>query len=181
MESSDIEAAFNHKLRDMVLGIPSWELTFLSESNKIRGIFSPRNLGDALLAWDYAKRNRFSVITPDYVKNVHFLLMRNLNPLVAGRYRTGPCFYEERETCFPKLIPNFVEEWCCGFNEQKDFKVEIKEEYERFLRIHPFVDGNGRMARVLMNIQNLNSGFSPILFVDEETVVDVDNPSRWFG
>jgi Fic family protein len=33
-----------------------------------------------------------------------------------------------------------------------------------FVKIHPFVDGNGRTARLLMNFELMKSGFLPVIF-----------------
>lgn len=33
-----------------------------------------------------------------------------------------------------------------------------------FVKIHPFVDGNGRLARLIMNLYLVKNGFLPIIF-----------------
>ena len=40
--------------------------------------------------------------------------------------------------------------------------------HAEFVRIHPFPDGNGRTARMLMNLQLLTEGFQPISIAKEE-------------
>lgn len=39
-----------------------------------------------------------------------------------------------------------------------------------FVRIHPFFDGNGRMARLLANLPVLNSGYPPIIIPNENRI-----------
>lgn len=42
--------------------------------------------------------------------------------------------------------------------------------HQRFIQIHPFTDGNGRMARIFMNLILLRTGFPPIVIRQEEKV-----------
>ena len=37
-----------------------------------------------------------------------------------------------------------------------------------FVKIHPFVDGNGRTARLLQNFELMKSGFPPVVFKKEK-------------
>ena len=62
-------------------------------------------------------------------------------------------------------------EWGCG----KTYLIdnELKEALENrthaeFVRIHPFLDGNGRTSRLLMNYQLMGKGFLPIYIAKED-------------
>lgn len=133
---------------------------FLYESNLIEDEESIEALNDSIVAWHYANTHRLEEINSDYVKDTHYILMRRLNPGIAGRFRTLDCMVgEKHDTSNPEDIDGLMEEWCEEFNEVKDSEDKIKEEHIKFMKIHPFEDGNGRTGRILMNIQRLNSGY----------------------
>ena len=62
----------------------------------------------------------------------------------------------------------------------KDFYAELAKKgdlngielaawtHAEFVRIHPFLDGNGRTSRLLMNYQLLSRGFLPISIAKED-------------
>ena len=157
---------------------------FLYESNLIEDEESTEALEDSVVAWHYAKTNRLDEINSDYVKNIQFFLMRRLNPKIAGRFRTSYCMVGGRhDTAHPKDIDELMEEWCYGFNETKDSEDKIKEEHIKLMKIHPFVDGNGRTGRILLNIQRLNSGYQGLhlfLRANRPARKGEDNYGNWF-
>jgi Fic family protein len=57
-----------------------------------------------------------------------------------------------------------------GWNLRKQLSVE-REAYVRlhvsFVRIHPFWDGNGRVARLIANVPVIRSGYPPIIIPKE--------------
>lgn len=161
------------------------EANILYQSNLIEGESSPEALVDALISWNYAKLNRSNLIDHSYVKNVHFLLMRRIDRDIRGRYRKVMVSVGDRnDTYFPEEIELGMEEWCKNFNKTKDSEEEIIDEHVKFLKIHPFADGNGRTARILMNIQKMNSGYGlHLIYVPEDTEMDSphgDNYMDWF-
>ena len=76
-----------------------------------------------------------------------------------------------------------MREWCEDFNETKDLEDKIKEEHIKFMKIHPFEDGNGRTGRILLNIQRLNSGYQGLhlfLRANRPARNGEDNYYGWF-
>lgn len=73
----------------------------------------------------------------------------------------------------PELTPHFLAQWIELINKSK---VETPEEaidtfsklHIAFTCIHPYSDGNGRMARLLSNIPLLRAGFPPILIDNKQ-------------
>ncbi len=83
--------------------------------------------------------------------------------------RTGEIFY----FATPEETPAKMEELMVWYNKNKDnpetnpilFATEF---HYRFIRIHPFDDGNGRIARLLMNFLLLRKGYPPAIIKTEE-------------
>ena len=66
-------------------------------------------------------------------------------------------------------VPRLMERWLTDFNKTRPIQCPIQAmaAYVRthivFVRIHPFFDGNGRIARLIANLPVLGAGFPPIL------------------
>lgn len=74
----------------------------------------------------------------------------------------------------PAEIPELMARWLKLFNEtgspeDQDSAVQIYSRlHTLFVAIHPFFDGNGRMARLVANIPLLKAGFPPIAVLPEK-------------
>lgn len=117
------------------------------------------------LLFDIANRN--VPISEDIILELHKMLYLNIDEKNAGKYRscnvliTG-CEYElPRYQELPKLMKEFVQS--IEPNRGKMHPVEFAAWlHERLVTIHPFIDGNGRTARLLMNLALLNAGYNVI-------------------
>jgi Fic family protein len=73
------------------------------------------------------------------------------------------------EYAAPTDVPRLVDRWLTDFNKTRPINrpAQAVAAYVRthmvFVRIHPFFDGNGRMARLIANLPVLAAGFPPIL------------------
>ncbi len=77
---------------------------------------------------------------------------------------------EYLEYAAPEDVPLLMKRWISMFNKLQNSCgtwAKAADAYCRlhmsFVRIHPFCDGNGRMARLLANVPVLRGGFPPIL------------------
>ena len=99
------------------------------------------------------------------VLKIHKLFYQQTDPVNAGIYRDKPVFISGMDTILPK--PDELKKL------MKDFEKNIKKlkdklhpiEYaatihNRLVTIHPFLDGNGRTARLLMNLLLMRDGYS---------------------
>ena len=134
------------------------EEEFLRESNAIEKEYSDMALEDAKAAWSYARDNG-EKIDLHYILEIHNILMKRLNPKIAGRIREVDLWVGHEKCLEPKQIYPSLYDWCFGMNDNLVDEEVIKQKHIRFLKIHPFEDGNGRTGRILMNIQRLNLGY----------------------
>lgn len=79
----------------------------------------------------------------------------------------------------PADVPSLMQEWLEEFNRLRNADLsqdEAIDAYARthlvFVRIHPFFDGNGRMARLLANLPALGAGWPPVL-------ISIENRARY--
>jgi Fic family protein len=131
-----------------------------------------RNHPDAI---DYVEKlaRKKTAIRQDDVLRVHVLLMRGINDENAGKYRSGQVRVAGA-TFMPlsaEKIPSLISELLQTLNQNPDELRPIELAaffHHRFVYIHPFLDGNGRTARLLMNVVLLRTGypFTVLLRVD---------------
>ncbi|MPM22550.1 hypothetical protein SDC9_69007 [bioreactor metagenome] len=102
--------------------------------------------------------------TEDGIKRLHYLFYYGIDPEKAGQYRKGQVFITGTEYVPPKaeevsfLMAKLVDE----LNAKRDklHPVELAAYgHRRLVDIHPFQDGNGRTARLLMNLVLVNKGY----------------------
>ena len=63
----------------------------------------------------------------------------------------------------PILVPEQMNELVCDFNNNKSHAIEKASLFHlRFEGIHPFIDGNGRTGRLIMNLMLMQAGYPPI-------------------
>jgi Fic family protein len=79
------------------------------------------------------------------------------------------------EFAAPKDVPELMQGWLALFQETCKENAANKESalvayvclHVSFVRIHPFWDGNGRMARLIANIPVIRAGYPPIIIPKE--------------
>ena len=129
-------------------------------------------------AYDYVKRciAANKPLTENIIKDLHAILTENI--IVGGIYRnqevriSGAGFTPPAGNEMYLQVKNFYED----LNRKKDLNpIELAAwTHAEFVRIHPFIDGNGRTSRLLMNYQLMSQGFLSVS-VDKETRLDYYN------
>ncbi len=110
------------------------------------------------------------ILEENIVKDIHALLMENI--LTGGIYRKEEVVISGASHTPPAgnemyaQIKNFYEE-LSGKKGLNDIELAAWTHAE-FVRIHPFLDGNGRTSRLLMNYQLMGKGFLPVYIAKED-------------
>jgi Fic family protein len=83
--------------------------------------------------------------------------------------RTGEIFRFATPEETPAMMHDLIE-WYRQKKEEQDVNPVIlaAEFHYKFIRIHPFDDGNGRVARILMNFILMQYGFPPAIIKTED-------------
>ncbi len=99
------------------------------------------------------------------ILNLHKLFYQLIDKENAGKYRTVPVFISGSHYALtpPQKIPSEMKKFVEWFNknESKMNTVEFAAKaHQKFVFIHPFVDGNGRVARLIMNLALLRGEYT---------------------
>lgn len=103
------------------------------------------------------------------IKDIHALLMENI--LTGGVYRNVEVRISGAKHKPP--VPSEMYQQIKNFYADMPYKVKENAiefaawTHAEFVKIHPFVDGNGRTSRMIMNYQLLASGFLPVSIAKE--------------
>ena len=95
---------------------------------------------------------------------VHNLILRGIHPEDAGRYRKVQVMIKGSAHMPPQpyLVAKEMEDYFIWMDQHKNKLhpvVLAAEMHERLVTIHPFIDGNGRTSRLIMNFILLQHGY----------------------
>lgn len=126
-------------------------------------------------AIDYIKEIAQSTIelSEKVVKDIHALILRGIDKEKAGIYRRVPVMISGARHIPPQpyLIEKLMEEYFEFYETHKNTLHPVilsAEMHERLVSIHPFIDGNGRTSRLVMNLLLIRNGY-PIANIKGDT------------
>ena len=98
------------------------------------------------------------------VLSIHNLILRGINPEDAGRYRRVQVMIKGSSFMPPQpfMVAKEMEDFFIWYETNKNGLHPIvlaAELHERLVTIHPFIDGNGRTSRLVMNLILLQNGY----------------------
>ncbi|MET0944000.1 MAG: Fic family protein [Flavobacterium sp.] len=96
--------------------------------------------------------------------SIHNLILRGINPEDAGRYRKVQVMIQGSSHMPPQplMVAQEMEEYFIWYeiNKNKLHPIILAAEmHERLVTIHPFIDGNGRTSRLIMNLILMQKGY----------------------
>lgn len=148
----------------------------------VSAVISGKSLQDQLEAVNHAravefinelavKRRSHQHITKEDVLAIHKIILTGIQDRAAGKYRTSEVFIRGSDAEFPlpHTIPNHIKDffrWLEGQQSEHPVRVAANAHF-KYVSIHPFIDGNGRVVRLLMNLILLINGY-PISIIRNE-------------
>lgn len=136
----------------------------LERKVNVREVYEAKNL--AKLTENLLEKNE-SKLNIKLVLSLHKTLLTHIDDNIAGRFRSGKEWVRvgNHLGANPQFISTLMQELVDNYNQNKiNYYLDaIAHFHAEFETIHPFVDGNGRMGRVLINLQLMNAGLPPII------------------
>lgn len=135
--------------------------------------FEAKNHKDAILfVEDLVKERKFK-ISQLLIRQIHQLVMKEVDDEWAGKYRevevkiTGTNFVPPDPVAVPVKMRQF-EQWLQDKKNNQDLIDYSALAHYKLVNIHPFIDGNGRTARLIMNLILMNQGFPPTVILKND-------------
>ncbi len=122
-------------------------------------------------------------LTEGAIRSIHQIVVMGIDEAEPGSYRTQQVFisgtdYTPPEPVeVPALMQDLVK-WC----QKTDGLHPVRKAallHNKLVEIHPFVDANGRTARLLVNLQLIRRGYLPVVIKREDREQYYDAVEAW--
>ena len=106
------------------------------------------------------------------IKNIHRIILKEIDSVNAGKYRnenvriSGAKHIPTEHIKVPEEMGKLIDTYLDWNGLHPLIKSTLL--HGEFVFIHPFIDGNGRTARLLMNFEAMKNGYLPIIIRKEE-------------
>jgi cell filamentation protein, protein adenylyltransferase len=121
----------------------------------------------AALDWMHHLISRSSSsISEDIILQIHKLILKGIDDDNAGYYRSVPVRIAGSAVILPnaRKVPSLMKEFVGWIAKADLHPVQFAAEaHYELVTIHPFIDGNGRTARLLMNLILMMCGYPPAI------------------
>lgn len=137
----------------------------ISRDVSLREVFEAKNL--ATVSEYIQKKAKEKEIDSEMILLLHKMLITNINNEIAGRYRKSGEYVRVGTYIAPppeqveRMINNAILEY--NSDVEGYFMDKISKFHLEFEHVHPFIDGNGRIGRILINYQLIRLGFPPLI------------------
>ena len=113
---------------------------------------------------------RETLVDETTVRELHRRIVARSQPEIAGVYSTLPRRIAGSPVTFPNpaKIPQLMNDYGEWLRAAMPSAATSFEAHFRLVAIHPFADGNGRTARLLMNLLLLREGYPPLAIRPED-------------
>lgn len=169
------ESVYNsNAIENSTLTLPDTEKILLelevSKNYSLREVFEAKNLARV---YEYIKTKKDTIVfNQETILFIHSLLIGGIDDSIAGRFRKTGEFVRVNNHIAPapEHVMRMMEVLLNDYKTDHDINIFKKIAYFHleFEHIHPFCDGNGRIGRVLINLQLQEFGYPNIIIRDKE-------------
>jgi Fic family protein len=123
--------------------------------------------------YDLIDRNKKHTVSETLIKNLHQIILQETDKEWAGRYRSANVIIGGAKHTPPDAlqVPQKMHGLISWLISQKD-KINIIELsallHHKLVHIHPFFDGNGRTARLTMNLFLMQAGYPLVVIMKND-------------
>lgn len=120
--------------------------------------------------YDLIDKNKKHTVSEMLIKNLHQIILQETDTEWAGRYRNANVIIGGADHTPPNAlqVPHLMQDLITWLNSQKT-KLNIIELsallHHKLVHIHPFFDGNGRTARLTMNLFLMQAGYPLVVIM----------------
>ena len=112
-------------------------------------------------------------ITEEILCELHGIILHNIEEEEKGMYRKRKVWIEGASfvPAKPDLVPKLMKDFFLWLNTNPEKLNEIEQAavaHEKFVFVHPFIDGNGRVGRLLTSLMLMQKGFPPLIVLKTE-------------
>jgi Fic family protein len=116
--------------------------------------------------------DRQEEITEWNIRNLHQIILKDIDNSNAGKYRMENVLISGAKHIPPDYLMVPVQMQKLVYEDNKEWThyhpvVRAALLHGEFVKIHPFIDGNGRTARLLLNLVLISNGYPPIVIKKE--------------
>lgn len=130
----------------------------------VRELYEAKNLARVA---EYLRSKSELDINLDHLLLLHQMLLGGIDDSISGRLRAGDEYVRVGTYIAPApdQLTDLLDSLLDDYKSSHDiyFVDAIAKFHVEFERIHPFCDGNGRIGRVLINLQLASLGYPPII------------------
>lgn len=118
--------------------------------------------------------SRAGAITVNDILEIHRRVLGYVDPVEAGRFRVSQVFVGHHIPPHPQDLDRHMQELVQWLNSEEALHLHPVEfaalAHYKLVYVHPFVDGNGRTSRLLMNLILMQASYPPITIRKEQRV-----------
>lgn len=141
------------------------EQDITSSSKPLTDYIEAKNHSDAFnIVWDLSKKK--TKITENDILKIHKNILKGIHDTEKGKYRNVRVRISGSSVVLPNplKVSKLMKEFLGWLNTSKlTIPEKAIEAHLRLVSIHPFIDGNGRVGRLLMNLILLKNNYYPVI------------------